>query len=118
MGPHYLDRFFTPRSIAVIGASERPDSVGMRVFRNLLDAGFGGALYAVNPNHEQVQGHPSYRTVEAIGKPVDLAVIATPAATVPARRRFSPDRPTGTGPIITPSTYATASARNGSAGRA
>jgi acetyltransferase len=83
MGPHYLDRFFTPRSIAVIGASDRADSVGMRVFRNLLDAGFGGALYAVNPNHEQVQGHPSYKTVEAIGKPVDLAVIATPAATVP-----------------------------------
>ncbi|MGA7799250.1 MAG: bifunctional acetate--CoA ligase family protein/GNAT family N-acetyltransferase [Gammaproteobacteria bacterium] len=83
MGPHYLDRFFTPRSIAVIGASDRPDSVGMRVFRNLVDAGFAGILYAVNPKHEQVQGRPSYKSMEAIGRPVDLAVIATPAKTVP-----------------------------------
>jgi len=83
MGPHYLDRFFAPRSVAVIGASDRPDSVGMRVFANLLEAGFQGELYPVNPRHEQIQGRPSYPSVEAIARPVDLAVIVTPAAAVP-----------------------------------
>ncbi|MGD8498719.1 MAG: bifunctional acetate--CoA ligase family protein/GNAT family N-acetyltransferase, partial [Chromatiales bacterium] len=54
-----------------------------RVFSNLIAGKFKGSLYAVNPKHKRVQRRKSYATVEAIGKPVDLAVIATPARTVP-----------------------------------
>lgn len=83
MGPHYLNRLFAPRSIAVFGASDRAGSVGSIVFRNLREGGFRGALFAVNPKHRKVQDQRAYKDLAAIGKPVDLAVIATPAATVP-----------------------------------
>jgi acetyltransferase len=83
MGPHFLDRLFTPRSIAVFGASDRPESVGGRVLRNILDGGFAGPVYPVNPKHRSVAGHRCHAAVGDIGQPVDLAVIATPAALVP-----------------------------------
>jgi acetyltransferase len=83
MGKHYLHNIFAPESVAVIGASPRPDSVGNRVFHNMIEAGFQGDLYGVNPNHPEIQGRPCYPTIAAIGRPVDLAVIVTPAATVP-----------------------------------
>ena len=54
MGQHYLDRLFAPHSVAVFGASEKPDTVGTLVFRNLLAGGFSGELYAINPKHERV----------------------------------------------------------------
>lgn len=83
MGAHYLDHLFSPRTIAVFGASERSDSVGGRVFENLLEGNFEGTLYAINPKHSEVQGRPCYPSLQAIGEPVELAVIATPASTVP-----------------------------------
>jgi acetyltransferase len=83
MGPHFLDRLFAPRAIAVFGASERADSVGGRVLRNLLDGGFAGPVYPVNPKHATVAGRRCYAAIDQIGEPVDLAVIATPAAGVP-----------------------------------
>ncbi|HYA38208.1 MAG TPA: bifunctional acetate--CoA ligase family protein/GNAT family N-acetyltransferase [Candidatus Methylomirabilis sp.] len=83
MGPHYLDRLFSPRAIAVFGASDRQDSVGGRVLRNILTAGFGGPVFPVNPKYETVAGRRCFRAIGAIGEPADLAVIATPAATVP-----------------------------------
>ncbi len=83
MGQHYLSTLFSPKSVAVIGASERPDSVGAIVFRNMLESGFKGTLYPINPTHKKVQGKRAYATVEDIGKPVELAVICTRAETVP-----------------------------------
>jgi len=83
MQPHYLSALFAPTSIAMFGATERPDSVGQVVFKNLLAAGFKGPVYAINPKHEQVQGQPAYPDLAAIGRPVDLAVVATPARTIP-----------------------------------
>lgn len=83
MRRHYLDPVFAPRSIAVVGASERVGSVGAAVLGNLLQGNFKGEIFAVNPKHERVQGKLSLPSVEHIGKPVDLAVIATPAAAVP-----------------------------------
>lgn len=83
MGTHFLDRLFEPRAIAVFGASGSSDSVGGRVFDNLLKGGFSGAVFPVNPKHKRLHGKPCYPSIAAIGKPVDLAVIATPAATVP-----------------------------------
>jgi len=84
MRPHYLNPLFAPRSIAMFGASERADSVGQVVFRNLLQAGFKGELHAVNPRHSKVQGQPCHHDLASIGRPVYLAVVATPARTVPA----------------------------------
>jgi len=84
MGRHYLSPLFEPRSVAVFGASERPEAVGTLLFRNLREGGFSGAVYPINPKHETVQGEPAYPSLEAVGRPVELAVITTPAATVPA----------------------------------
>jgi acetyltransferase len=83
MGQHYLSTLFSPKSVAIIGASDRTDSVGAIVFKNMLESGFKGSLYPVNPNHKKVQGKKAYATLEEIGKPVELAVICTNAATVP-----------------------------------
>lgn len=83
MRPHYLSRLFAPEAVAVIGASEREGSVGGRVLRNLLDAGFGGRAFPVNPAHESVLGLPCHARIEDVEARPDVAVIATPAATVP-----------------------------------
>ncbi len=83
MSQHYLDRLFEPRSIALFGASARPDSVGGRVFENLLKGGFKGPLYPINSHRKEIQGKAAFATIADIGKPVDLAVFATPAPTVP-----------------------------------
>ncbi|RMG58722.1 MAG: GNAT family N-acetyltransferase [Gammaproteobacteria bacterium] len=74
-----LAALFKPRSVAVIGASERPGSVGRLVFENLLAAGFPGAIHAVNPRHETVLGHPCVGSVEDIDGPVDLVALCIPA---------------------------------------
>lgn len=74
---------FEPAAIAVIGASNRTTSVGMRVYKNLLYGGYNGQLYAVNPKHKNVQGQPCFSSVDDINEAIDLAVITTPANTVP-----------------------------------
>jgi acetyltransferase len=83
MGPHYLDRLFAPNAVAVFGASERAGAVGARIFRNIVDGGFAGTLYPINPKHAEVGGYTCYPNIGAAPTPVDLAVIATPAPTVP-----------------------------------
>lgn len=83
MSQHYLSPLFSPHSVVVIGASDRPDSVGGLTFRNLIESGFQRKLYAVNPGHESIQGRRAYPDIESIGEPVDLAVIATQASAVP-----------------------------------
>ncbi len=83
MRPHYLSALFAPKSVAMFGASETPDSVGQVVFKNLLEGEFKGEIYAINPKRDSVQGQKAYDDLEAIGEPVDLAVVATPARTVP-----------------------------------
>ncbi len=87
MDPHYLTPLFSPSSVAVFGASDREDAVGAVVFKNLLEAGFDGPVYPINPKHETVQGHPAFADLAALGKPVELAVIATPAKTAPGIMR-------------------------------
>jgi len=84
MNTHYLTSLFTPESIALFGASERENSVGGVVFRNILDAGYQGRIYAMNPKHETVQGQKAYASLTEIGEHIDLAVVATPASTIPA----------------------------------
>ncbi|WP_243664138.1 acetate--CoA ligase family protein [Rhodothermus marinus] len=79
----HLDAIFRPRSVAVIGASERPGSVGRTLLWNLISNPFGGTVYPVNPKRTNVLGIRAYPSVKDIPEPVDLAVIATPAPTVP-----------------------------------
>jgi acetyltransferase len=79
-----LRAIFAPRSMAIIGASETPGSVGQTLLRNAIASPFGGTVYPVNPKRESVLGIEAYPSIGAIGKPIDLALIATPARTVPS----------------------------------
>jgi acetyltransferase len=79
---HGLDAMFTPGSVAVIGATSRPGTVGRTVLENLLRDTFRGKVYAVNSKHEEVLGLKTYKSIRDIPDRVDLAVVATPASTV------------------------------------
>lgn len=83
MGTHYLNTVFSPRSIAVFGATETNDSPGELVFRNLVDAGYTGKLYAINPKYSEVRGKPCYTHIEDVPDTIEFVVIATPASTIP-----------------------------------
>jgi acetyltransferase len=82
--PIPLAPIFYPRTIAVIGATEKPASVGRALLRNLLEQPSGATIFPINPNRANVLGIRCYPSVAAIGERVDLAIIVTPAATVPA----------------------------------
>lgn len=81
-GPSALDALLAPKSVALIGATEAAGSVGRAVLENLR--AFGGRVYPVNPKRDQVLAQKAYRSIAALPEVVDLAVIVTPAATVPA----------------------------------
>ncbi len=87
---HSLDVFFHPKSIAIIGASERTGSPGQVLTTNLFDylsrairQGPDFAVFAVNPVHKTIAGHPAYATIADVPAPIDLAIIVTHATTVP-----------------------------------
>jgi acetyltransferase len=81
---HYLSPLLEPRSVGVIGASEREASLGNVVIRNMLDGGFKGRLFAINPKHESVLGVPCHKSVEDVPHRLDLVVIALNAEKVAA----------------------------------
>ena len=78
-----LDAFFSPKSVAVIGATENAGSVGRTIVKNLVASPFGGTVYPVNPKRPSVLGVKAYKNIEQIPEQVDLAVVVTPATTVP-----------------------------------
>ena len=78
-----LDHIFLPESVAVIGATENPGSVGRTVMQNLLSGSFKGKLFPVNPKRPSVLGVKAYPSVASLPQKVDLAVIVTPAKAVP-----------------------------------
>lgn len=82
-GGHPLDVFFTPKTVAVIGASEAPGSVGRTILWNLLSSPFGGTVYPVNPGHTSVMGVRAYAKIADVPEKIELAVISTPARTTP-----------------------------------
>jgi len=82
--PDHLDSFFSPRSIAIVGASATLGKIGAIPVTYQLDYGYAGELYPINPTRQEIQGRPAYPTLQAVGKPIDLAVFAIPAATVDA----------------------------------
>ncbi len=83
MSVRNLEHLFRPQSVAVIGASERDRSVGAVVMRNLREGGFSGPLWPVNPKHKRIGDLPAWPSVGALPQAPDLAVICTPASTVP-----------------------------------
>jgi acetyltransferase len=83
MGKHFLNNLFEPESVAIFGASDRQGAVGNLVFRNMIEGGFKGDVFPINLKHSTVQNHKAYPDLNSVGKPVDLAVITTPATTVP-----------------------------------
>ena len=80
---HPLDALFKPRRIAVIGATAREGTVGRTVLANLIHPAFKGNVWPVNPQREEILGVPCFPSIAKTPAPVDLAVIVTPAATVP-----------------------------------
>ncbi len=83
MSVRNLDYFFKPATVAVIGATERPHSIGATLTRNLLDGGYRGKILPVNAKRAEVFGVPAYASVEALPIAPELAVICTPAPSVP-----------------------------------
>jgi acetyltransferase len=83
MSIRHLDSMFDPASVAVIGASARPASVGATVWRNLRAGGYAGPLYPVNPKHARLDGERVWADVASLPAAPDLALICTPPATVP-----------------------------------
>ena len=77
-----IHKFFHPRSVAVIGASRRQETIGQALVRNLVLGDFAGRVYAVNPSSSAVSGLPTYKTVGDIPDDVDLAIVAVPAEAV------------------------------------
>src|SRR6478736_5487178 len=78
-----LDLFFRPRNVAVIGATETAGSVGRTLLWNLISNPFGGTVFPINPKRSNVLGIKAYRAIADVPEKVDLAVVVTPAATVP-----------------------------------
>jgi len=80
---HPLDIFFSPKTVALIGATESEGSVGRTILRNLIGNPFGGIVFPINPKRTSVLGIKAYPSISQLPEKVDLAVIATPAQTVP-----------------------------------
>ncbi|MEM2878226.1 MAG: acetate--CoA ligase family protein [Candidatus Hadarchaeales archaeon] len=84
MGMEYM---LSPKSVAVIGASREPDKVGYRVLKNIVEGGFGGGVYPVNPNAEEILGLKCFKNVVDVPDDIDLAIISVPAKIVPSVAR-------------------------------
>jgi acetyltransferase len=82
-GTQPLDVFFSPKTVAVIGATENAGTVGRTILWNLVSNPFGGIVFPINPKRPSVLGVKAYKHISEVPEPVDLAVIVTPAATVP-----------------------------------
>ncbi len=82
-GPRPLDSIFVPKSVAVVGATEKADSVGRTVLWNLISSPFGGTVFPINPKRPNVLGLKAYPSLAAVPDPVELAVVITPPQTVP-----------------------------------
>ena len=96
-----LDALFSPTTIALIGASNRPGSVGAVLARNLFDAGFEGPILTVNPRERAIRSALNYHTVSELPLAPDLAIIATPPDTVPGLIRELGERGCRAAVVIT-----------------
>ncbi len=83
MGVQNLDKIFHPKSVAIVGASETSGTIGFALMANLINGKFDGDVYPVNRKRKRIWGLPACRSVLDLKSPTDLAVIATPIASVP-----------------------------------
>lgn len=90
-----LSAIFRPKSVAVIGASDQPGSVGQAVYANLKSGGFGGTVIPINQKHPVVQGDTAWKSLRDLDASPDLVVVCTPAATVPDLARSCGERNVG-----------------------
>jgi acetyltransferase len=97
---HPLDPIFWPKTVAVVGATERQGSVGRSVLWNLLTSPFGGTVYPINPKRPNVLGIRAYRDLREMPERPDLVVVSTPAATVPGILRQAVDLGVPSGIVI------------------
>lgn len=77
-----FDKYFNPRSIAIVGASRSPEKVGYQVLKNIIDGGYKGKIYPINPNAKTILGLKCYPSITAVHQSIDVAVIVTPAPLV------------------------------------
>ncbi|MBZ0140727.1 MAG: CoA-binding protein, partial [Pseudorhodoplanes sp.] len=84
MSSYRLDKLFAPRSVAIVGASPRPDSLGLSILRNLVAGGFAGRIAVVSPRHAAIEGIATVARIADLNEPPDLVVLATPPSTIPA----------------------------------
>ncbi|MCK4486665.1 MAG: acetate--CoA ligase family protein [Desulfobacterales bacterium] len=77
-----LQHFFNPSSVAVIGASQNPAKIGYDILNNIVQYGYGGAIYPINPRAPEILGHKAYPDLASVPSEIDLAVVAVPAAAV------------------------------------
>jgi len=82
-GRHPLDSIFVPKSVAVVGATEKVGSVGRTVLWNLISSPFGGTVFPINPKRSNILGLKAYPSLSAVPDPVELAVICTPSPSIP-----------------------------------
>ena len=101
MSTYRLDKLFSPRSIAVVGASPRKTSSGRAVVENLLRAGFPGPIHVVNPHYDAIEGVHAVKSYEALPEAPDVAVIAVPPAAVPDAVAAAARKGTAAGIIVT-----------------
>jgi acetyltransferase len=78
-----MEQFFNPKSIAVIGANDKPNAIGSALMDNIIQGGFTGTVIPINPNHETVRGLKSYASITEVDPAPEMAIIATPIATAP-----------------------------------
>ena len=83
MSTYRLDKLLAPRSIAVVGASPRPGSLGLTFLRNLIAGGFEGDIVSVNPHHVEIEGRPCFPSLAELPEVPDLIVVAVPPERVP-----------------------------------
>lgn len=74
-----LDALMRPQSVAIVGASSDPTKIGYTVVNNIIEGGYQGKIYPVNPKASEILGHKAYPTLQDIPGPVDAAVITVPA---------------------------------------
>jgi acetyltransferase len=80
--PNPFKKIFNPKSIAIIGASRAPEKVGYQILKNIIDSGYTGAIYPINPNAETILKLKCYPTLAKINREIDLTIIVTPAPLV------------------------------------
>lgn len=117
MSVRNLEHLFAPKSVALIGASERPGSLGATLLHNLLAGSFKGEVLFVNPKYQQLAGRPCHADVSALPSVPALAVICTPPATVPAIVRQLGERGTRAAVVLSSGLAAERGLARGKGGR-